>query len=188
MSSFKSTVYGFYKYTNGNLFADAEFPEGIDTDVLIDNILLRCGEMCPIWTDPAFMRDMIGIWSKKWSRTFERWLIAYNKEYDPLYNYDRHEEIEDTNSAENSGEDSSTVTNTRSAYDSSAYEPHDQSEVSGETSSSTSGEYSREAHMYGNIGVTTSQQMLEAEYQISAWNIYEAITDLFMQEFCIMIY
>lgn len=41
---------------------------------------------------------------------------------------------------------------------------------------------------WGNIGVTTSQQMLESELSISAWNLYEQITDLFVQEFCIMVY
>ena len=42
--------------------------------------------------------------------------------------------------------------------------------------------------MHGNIGVTTSQQMLEAELDISKWNIYEEITDLFLNEFCIYLY
>lgn len=42
--------------------------------------------------------------------------------------------------------------------------------------------------IYGNIGVTTSQQMLEAELKIRAWNIYEHITDLFLTEFIIPIY
>lgn len=44
------------------------------------------------------------------------------------------------------------------------------------------------AHVHGNIGVTTSQQMLEAELNISRWNIYEQITDLFLTEFVIPIY
>lgn len=43
-------------------------------------------------------------------------------------------------------------------------------------------------HLYGNIGVTTSQQMLEAELKVAAWNIYEKITDLFLDEFCIKVY
>lgn len=44
------------------------------------------------------------------------------------------------------------------------------------------------ARLYGNIGVTTSQQMLEAELDVSRWNIYKQIADLFVDEFCIMIY
>ena len=42
--------------------------------------------------------------------------------------------------------------------------------------------------IHGNIGVTTSQQMLEAELDIAKWNIYEQITDLFLTEFIIPVY
>ena len=45
-----------------------------------------------------------------------------------------------------------------------------------------------ESRMYGNIGVTTSQQMLQSELDIARWNMYEHIADLFCQEFCIMVY
>lgn len=41
---------------------------------------------------------------------------------------------------------------------------------------------------HGNIGVTTSQQMLESELDIARFNLIEQITDLFIQEFCIMVY
>lgn len=41
---------------------------------------------------------------------------------------------------------------------------------------------------HGNIGVTTSQQMLQAELDVAKFNIVQQITDLFLQEFCIMIY
>lgn len=45
-----------------------------------------------------------------------------------------------------------------------------------------------EAHLYGNIGVTTSQQMLRDELDIATWNLYEHISDIFIDEFCILIY
>lgn len=44
------------------------------------------------------------------------------------------------------------------------------------------------ARLYGNIGVTTSQQMLQSELDIARWNIYEHIADLFCEEFCVMVY
>ena len=46
----------------------------------------------------------------------------------------------------------------------------------------------RMGRAHGNIGVTTSQQMLQSELDIAKWNIYEQITDLFLSEFCIMVY
>lgn len=45
-----------------------------------------------------------------------------------------------------------------------------------------------ENHIHGNIGVTTSQQMLESELQLQYWNLYNKISNLFMKEFCIMVY
>ena len=44
------------------------------------------------------------------------------------------------------------------------------------------------ARLFGNIGVTTSQQMLQSELDIARWNVYEHIADLFCEEFCVMVY
>ena len=49
----------------------------------------------------------------------------------------------------------------------------------------TSGTVKHDAHLYGNIGVTTSQQMLSDELDIQAWNIYEHITDAFLTDMVI---
>ena len=42
--------------------------------------------------------------------------------------------------------------------------------------------------IHGNIGVTTSQQMLQSELDIARFNIYEEITDLFLKELTIYTY
>lgn len=42
--------------------------------------------------------------------------------------------------------------------------------------------------LHGNIGVTTSQQMLQSELDIARFNIINEITKIFMQELCICIY
>ena len=44
------------------------------------------------------------------------------------------------------------------------------------------------AHLYGNIGVTTSTQMLEDFLRVERFTIYEQIADIFVDEFCILIY
>ena len=44
-------------------------------------------------------------------------------------------------------------------------------------------------HVYGNIGVTTSSKMLEEFMKTRLnWNLYEVISDLYVKEFCIMVY
>lgn len=44
------------------------------------------------------------------------------------------------------------------------------------------------AHIYGNIGVTQSSDMLRSFYDISKWNLYEHISDLFVGELLIPVY
>ncbi len=95
-----------------------------------------------------------------------------------------------------------------SAYDSNDYQPESQNTntSTGSDSSSTntntnntrnndissktntSNNLKHVGRFHGNIGVTTTQQMLESELSLSAWNVYEHITDLFIEEFCIAIY
>jgi hypothetical protein len=51
-----------------------------------------------------------------------------------------------------------------------------------------SGKDTHKGHLYGNIGVTTTMQMLKEEYDIALFSVYEHIADLFIKEFCLMIY
>ena len=44
------------------------------------------------------------------------------------------------------------------------------------------------AHLYGNIGVTTSAAMLAEFYQVAKWNLYEHMADVFGSELLIQVY
>ena len=106
-----------------------------------------------------------------------------------------------------SGTEVDATTETQvSAYDSATYQPQnkvieDRNEsntittgTESEGSSSTTGSVTdsetktRTGRAHGNIGVTTSQQMLEAEWAVARLNIYEEAADLFLSEFCIFVY
>ena len=53
----------------------------------------------------------------------------------------------------------------------------------------TTGEtYTHKMRAYGNIGVTTTQDMLDAQRKIVRYNIYDEIADSFKAEFCLYIY
>ena len=95
-----------------------------------------------------------------------------------------------------------------SAFDSNTYQPSDKNTTDndgtdtvdysgtikdeyGEGSSGNENENSTNTHggrVHGNIGVTTSQQMLQQEYDVARFNIIDQITDMFILEFCIPIY
>ena len=44
------------------------------------------------------------------------------------------------------------------------------------------------ARIHGNIGVTTSQQMIEAERSVVQFNMIDFITDSFKEAFCLLVY
>ena len=53
----------------------------------------------------------------------------------------------------------------------------------------TTGEtYSHKLRAYVNIGVTTTQEMLEAQRTLVRYNVYNEIADSFKEEFCLYIY
>ena len=43
-------------------------------------------------------------------------------------------------------------------------------------------------HEHGNIGITSSQMMLESELTIAEWSLYDHLSDVFIREFCIPVY
>jgi hypothetical protein len=49
-------------------------------------------------------------------------------------------------------------------------------------------DYKHDGHLYGNIGVTTSQQMLRDELDLAKWNIYDEVAAIFARELIIPVY
>lgn len=48
--------------------------------------------------------------------------------------------------------------------------------------------YKHTSYMFGNIGVTTTQQMIEAEREVVQFSVIEFIADDFKNEFCLSVY
>lgn len=66
-----------------------------DKNTLLDSIIMKGGTFEPIYTDPYFLKRMSDAWWSKWRPTFEKWYVAYEKEYEPLWDRNGYEEIED---------------------------------------------------------------------------------------------
>lgn len=107
---------------------------------------------------------------------------------------------EDKETLNTSTSDEHTV----SAFDSGSYQPSDKNEIKntgtdtfnhtgtikdeGNGSLTSNGKEVHTGRIHGNIGVTTSQQMLQSELDIARFNLVQQITDLFLTEFTLMIY
>ena len=99
MSSATQTLLGLYqigKQRNQNFFDHLTFPEGIDHDLAVTNILHQAGDFEVLYPSLDFMCDGCEMFSLKWQRTFEKWLAVMNIEYEPLENYNRLEAWSDS--------------------------------------------------------------------------------------------
>ena len=215
MSSAKFTLIGCYQFFNNagdDLFKNLLLPEGIDKDTLTTHILLQGGEFEVQHANPFFIQGAIGAWSNVWQDTMTRWVNALAIDYAPLENYDRHENWTDTTDSETNATNVGTLdTSTRdvtdrsvetkkSAFDSSTYQPEEyvdeditetgtiDTDTRNTIDSTDSAESVHAGRIHGNIGVTTSQQMLTQELDLGYWNLYQRITQLFLQEFVIPVY
>lgn len=201
------TLIGLYNYDN-TLFDNWTLPDGVDADTLKNTILLDGGEFEALYSDIDFLKLAIETVADKWYRTFEKWTSALNLTYDPIYNYDRYESWTDDGTTKNTD----TTTNKGTAQSSgksvnnsfvNAYDNNtlvqdaqteasqtEQANTSNTNNSTQNGSHNTEhtGHIYGNIGVTTSQDMLKAELDLARWNLYEHIASVFIRELCIMVY
>lgn len=200
----KLTLFSVYSYLNGHnidLFESfSNMPEDIDKEILENEILIKGGEFGCVYADPDFIKMAVDNWTQKWLHTIERWVKAQNEDYNPLHNYDRYESYTDVLGESTHGEgssggtDNATNTESKNTYDSDTLHVSGQSTTGATTTltSSSDGSTNRtsthEAHLYGNIGVTTSAQMLAESRNVERWALYENIAGLFISEFCVPVY
>lgn len=64
-----------------------------DAQTLLASIIIKGGQMEPLYTDPRFFYTMNNMWWKKWYPTFKYWWVAAEKEYEPLWDRNGYEEI-----------------------------------------------------------------------------------------------
>lgn len=224
-----------YKFDN-SLFDNLKLPEGLERTDVINQILLDSSHFEVLYPDFDTMKELIGLWSDTWARTFNKWVNVLSLKYNPIENYDRMESWTDsanrsgqsqrtesrdyatqlnvnassTDSTSNTGGDSTI--HKVSAYDSNNYtddsidivELNNQSVVNGRNQSQTNGRDSgatstvgnesnvdnskHDGRIHGNIGVTTTQQMMMEEIEIARFNLVKQISDIFIKEFCVMVY
>ena len=271
------TLNGWLQY-DPTIFDGVILPEDYDRDALLAEIISRSGELYTYHQVPYVLKENIRLWFSRNFLNFDRMMAALMAEYNPIENYDRHEdwtrtpnltdeakhtgsdsvEASGTDSTEASGTDTDTLsgndTTTRgynnynesstrtgddttertvSAFDSGTYQPaektvetfgsvKDSKDITGSYDDSTdygkvdtmdygrkdettygrkdettfnstltdrhTGDEKYTSHIHGNIGVTTSQQMITSELELRKFDIYEEIAGRFEHEFLVQVY
>ena len=194
------SILGLYN-DDSELFNDMYVPEGVDKDVLINNLLQEASELEVLYTDPSFMKFMIGEWSKKMKPTFDKVYEISIADYNPLYNVDAWETLTETrdlhNDTSRSGSDSEDGTNTNkvTGFNNNNFTNAEQSITDINRTNQEAinnkdyGTVTTTNRRYGNIGVTKSTELLRDAMSVTPeLNIYKFIIDSFIEKFCLLIY
>lgn len=162
-----TSLLALYQY-NEQLFDGLRVPEGVNRDTLVNNLLAETAEFEILYPDPEFMANMISVWSMKELPVWEELEKTLHYNYDPISNYDRNEE------STNTGESLGKVA---------GYNASDLVNSSG-----ASTDVKRKARMWGNIGVTTTQQMIGEQRSVVKFNMMDYIIESFIKRFCLLVY
>lgn len=197
MSVMLATMYNF----DPTIFDGVEFPSNISVQDFIDSLLMQCGELPVLYSSPPLLKSLIRVWAKISQYTWEHFAETLTAEYNPIENYDRTEEWEDstTNTSHytNSASNASSGSTKEQVY---GYNDlQNPADNSASISASTSADISdsagtgisagiRTGRAHGNIGVTTTQEMLESERRVAMFNFYDAVILDFKKRFLIWVY
>lgn len=200
------------------IFDNMTLPDGVALDDVVDHIIYKYGDS-PLFTpDPEIIKFYMGRWSERRLPLWERYKAAIELEYNPIENYDRHEEstrtpnltrtqggsYTDSHTGTVTTIDTGDTTDQRAADNSSTWENYDKNNVNltntatnnltdtrtfNNTTDKETGTDTTTGHIHGNIGVTTSQQMLTSELDlIPRLDLIDYIADDWHSEFCLLIY
>ncbi len=184
------------------IFKDIELDERLDKNVLMQEILRYSAKSHPIYDTCATFKYGVETFFKKWKLQIGKLVDTYYFEYNPIWNKDG--TITENHFSERArGEDKSddynetdietgNTENTVSAYNSSTYQPYDNTSTSNnrklesgrdtDTDEKESIAENTKRIEQGNIGVTTTQSMISEERAIQEFNIYSWIADKFQNE------
>lgn len=176
------TIRGMYNY-HPSLFDELTIPDFWDKETLIGVILRETDEREVLYANPDVMEIAIMHWGNSNLGQWQRLAKALQVEYEPLENFDRQEFYTDTHTGVQTGNSSSTSTGKATGFNSDGLVTTDGADSSATANSNTSDTATHTGRLHGNIGVTTSQQMLQSEIDLRKYNWYNEVAKEFTHTF-----
>ena len=201
---------------NPKLLSNIKLPDGVDRDTLVNQILFEGCTLFPIYQDPKLFKSMAEHYFKMREQIHAELFKTLAYDYEPLENYDRIEERTRSDSgnenvsrnlAREETAGTGTVSNGKteqkvSAFNEDGYQPQNLTESESSTNTDSNSEGTEDettarrhegrgtehARIHGNVGVTTSQEMLQAQRNVVKFSLYEFIASHFLKTFMIGIY
>lgn len=196
------SLYGMYEYDN-TLLDNLVLPSSLDRDTIINNLLVETAELEVLYSDIDMLKATIGFWSKKQLPIWEHMLETTQYEYNPIWNKDGTITEVETRDLSNKGK-GTNVSNpaTTSTHDVAGFNNANSSEKTYSYSDTMSGSnkdtndyeeantgtIKHERKEQGNIGVTSTQYLIEEERRIAEFNIIDYIITDFIKRFCLLVY
>lgn len=184
----------------------------IDKTTLINYLCMRTASMSLVYPDLDYMKTALHTWSamnlQTWQRLFDTWFYKYN----PIWNKDGkfnttthdHRTNYGVSSADTTVDGTGGNTHYTHGYDSNVvvdadnlpWTHSDKDDSTSHSRNQGSGNYSntddtthQEARTeQGNIGITTTQQMVKEERDLAFFNLFDVIADSFIKFFCVAVY
>ena len=204
---------GLYNY-DSTIFDDFALPNSVASRKaeFVDEILSELGQLEALYPNTEVFKRILKAWSNTRLTEWQRVETALTAEYNPIHNFDRHEDYSDTNTEKETGKSNSTSstesnangtnenTESETAFNTESFKNRTKNagtDTASSTASATNesnNTVTREtkvqhtAHLYGNIGVTTSQQMINKELAMRRGDLESYIIDDFKRRFCVMVY
>ena len=192
----RMTLYGMLQY-DPTLFEGVVLPDGMDKTLMVNQIIRQSGDLFPYYQVPPQVKTAITEWFMRRKDNFAKLWQGFTAEYNPIENYDRQEDSTETpnitHTLSNSGQDASTNEADVQGYNGTDYVPNSRTKSSGTSSTNgtdtESGTRTYTSRIHGNIGVTTSAQMLEGELALrKSMDIYALIAAEFETDNLIQVY
>ena len=181
------SLLGLYRF-RGDILDDLKLPEGIDRDDFIEMLLFDTAELELLTPNPDIMKRLLGRWSNVRVNAWSKMLDTETIEYNPVHNYDRQEDWVDDNSGSVKNSGSNITDLSVAGFNESDMADRERTVQTAGTGTDTSAQSRHTGRISGNIGVTTTQQMLESEREFRKYSTVYAIIDEFKERFCLLVY
>lgn len=177
----------------GDMFDDCSVPDGLDMERVRGAIVMRCGLLTPLYSEPETQRAATQqfFFENQWN--FKQIVNIIKSDFSPIENvFEDRTETETTN---RNHADATTYGHTTerqiSAENVNFYSPSNNTIEGGADSRSGWGSDSRSltTNRHGNIGVTSAQSLIHESLDLAErFNPYKFIADLYERELILGLY
>lgn len=181
--SAQMSLWGLYQI-DATILDGLIVPAGMDGDMVKDNLLLETESLEILYPNPDFLKAAITIWAAERKEVWDKLYATTQLTYNPIENYDRQEGGISTVNANSSG--SNETINSAVSFNSNYFSDTTKTANSGSNNANSTNSFTNRIH--GNIGVTTTQQMIEQERMSVQFCMTQFIIDDFISRFCIGVY